>query len=101
MTQATTMRPATPHFTAENRFAEPTPKIADVIACVVLTGKWNSVAPKITEAADKSAAKPLTGSILNIFVPIVLIIFQPPTDVPSAIAVAAATLTHKGTSILS
>src|SRR5690606_34307365 len=94
ITQAMTIRPATPHLTAEKRLADPTPRIAEVMACVVLTGKWNSVAPKITDAADRSAANPLTGSILNIFVPIVLMIFQPPTDVPSAIAVAAAILTH-------
>ncbi|MNP39559.1 hypothetical protein D3C76_1331410 [compost metagenome] len=82
--------------------AEPTPRIADVIACVELTGKCSSVAEKITDAAEISAAKPLIGSILKIFVPIVLIIFQPPMEVPSAIAVAAAILTHKGiTSIVS
>ncbi|MNY63037.1 hypothetical protein D3C86_1999460 [compost metagenome] len=71
------------------------------MACVVLTGRCSSVAEKITEAAEISAAKPLIGSILKIFVPMVLIIFQPPIDVPSAIDVAAAILTHKGTSIVS
>ena len=97
--QVTTMRPATPHFTAEKRFAEPTPRIADVIAWVVLIGKCVKVAVIITDAAEASAAKPLIGSILKIFVPIVLMIFQPPMDVPSAIAVAAAILTHSCTSI--
>jgi hypothetical protein len=94
-----TIRPATPHFTAEKRLAEPTPRIAEVMACVVLTGRCSSVAEKITEAAEISAAKPLIGSILKIFVPIVLIIFQPPIEVPSAIAVAAAILTQSGTSM--
>ena len=37
-TQAQTIRPATPHFTAESRWVEPTPTIAPVIVCVVLTG---------------------------------------------------------------
>ena len=95
------IRPATPHFTAENRFALPTPRIDDVMTCVVLTGMPVIEDVNITLADVISAAKPLIGSILKIFVPIVLIIFQPPTDVPSAIAVAADTLTHKGTSRLS
>ena len=37
-TQAHTIRPATPHRTAENRCTAPTPVIAPVIVCVVLTG---------------------------------------------------------------
>lgn len=37
--QVTTIRPASDHLTAEKRFAEPTPRIEEVIACVVLTGK--------------------------------------------------------------
>ncbi|MNN51241.1 hypothetical protein D3C81_1658680 [compost metagenome] len=57
------------------------------------------MAVKITDAAEISAAKPLIGSILKIFVPMVLMIFQPPIDVPSAIEVAAAILTHSGTSM--
>ncbi|MNJ69353.1 hypothetical protein D3C77_656930 [compost metagenome] len=59
------------------------------------------MALKITDAPVMSAAKPLIGSILKIFVPIVFIIFQPPIEVPSAIAVAAEILTQRGTSILS
>lgn len=101
ITHAMRIRPATDHFTAEKRFALPTPRIEDVIVCVVLTGKCVMVAVKITAADAASAAKPLIGSILNIFVPIVLMIFHPPTEVPSAIAVAADSLTHSGTSRLS
>jgi hypothetical protein len=37
-TQAHTICPATPHRTADRRRVEPTPTIAPVIACVVLTG---------------------------------------------------------------
>jgi hypothetical protein len=36
--QAQTIRPATPHFTAESRRVAPTPTIAPVIVCVVDTG---------------------------------------------------------------
>ncbi|MNN79630.1 hypothetical protein D3C81_1962900 [compost metagenome] len=66
-----------------------------------LTGKCSKVAVKITDAAEISAAKPLIGSILKIFVPMVLMIFHPPIEVPRAIEVAAATLTHSGTSMVS
>ena len=44
-TQAQTIRPATPHFTAESRFVAPTPTIAPVIVCVVETGMPHKVAP--------------------------------------------------------
>ena len=37
-TQATTMLPATPHRTADSRFVAPTPRIDDVIVCVVEIG---------------------------------------------------------------
>ena len=37
-THAQTMRPATPHRTADKRFVAPTPTIEPVIVCVVLTG---------------------------------------------------------------
>ena len=36
--QPTTMLPATPQRTAEKRFVAPTPRIADVIVCVVEIG---------------------------------------------------------------
>ena len=36
--QAHTMRPATPHFTADKRRVAPTPTIAPVMVCVVETG---------------------------------------------------------------
>lgn len=44
-THAQTMRPATPHFTAEKRFAKPTPTIEPVMVCVVETGMPKNVAP--------------------------------------------------------
>jgi hypothetical protein len=59
--QAQTIRPATPHRTAESRFVEPTPMIDPVMVCVVLTGTPSSVALKIAMAPPVSAANPPTG----------------------------------------
>src|SRR6187200_1472698 len=88
-THAQTMRPATPHFTAENLLAEPTPTIEPVMVCVVDTGMPNAVAPKRVIAPAVSAQNPPTGCSLTILVPIVLTIRQPPESVPSAIAAQA------------
>lgn len=49
------------------------------------------------KAAPVSAAKPFIGASFIIFIPIVLIIRQPPTDVPRAIARAQVNLTQSGT----
>ena len=51
-------------------------------------------------AAVVSAANPWTGSSSTTRWPIVLMIRQPPTAVPSEIAVAARTMTQSGTSIV-
>lgn len=61
-------------LTPFTRWAEPTPMIEDEITCVVDTGKWTRVAPKIIEADAKSAATPLTGRIFIILPPTVLMI---------------------------
>ena len=100
-TQATSMLRATPQWTARTRFAEPIPMMEPETTCVVLTGRCKSVAVKMTIDEFKSAANPLIDSSLKIFVPIVEIIRQPPADVPSAIDVAQASLTHTGISIVS
>ena len=63
--QAQTMRPATPHRTADSRRVAPTPTIAPVIAWVVLTGTPSSVAMSSATAAPVSAAKPPTGCSLR------------------------------------
>ena len=55
-TQAQTIWPATPQRTAESRRVEPTPMIAPVIVCVVLTGMPNIEAPNRQTAAAVSAA---------------------------------------------
>src|SRR5690606_9773326 len=83
--------PATSHFTSRNRLDAPTPKIPEVTTCVVLTGKPVTVALRMTEAEVRSAETPLAGSILKILELIVLMIFQPPKEVPSPIAAAAET----------
>src|SRR5678809_635468 len=77
----------TPHRTAERRFVAPTPIMAPVIVCVVLTGIFKfSVANKVMAPAV-SAATPSKGVTFVILVPIVLIILQPPLILPNAIAV--------------
>ena len=97
-THAQTIRPATPHFTAEKRLAEPTPTIEPVMVCVVETGMPKYVAPKSVIAPAVSAQNPPTGCSLTIFVPIVLTIRHPPESVPRAIAAHAATSTQSGMS---
>src|SRR5664279_6312480 len=60
-TQAQTIRRATPQRTAERRLVVPTPIIAPVIVCVVLTGIPASAVPKRVMAPAASAQKPPTG----------------------------------------
>src|SRR5947208_6866510 len=96
-TQATSMFWATPQRTADTRFDAPTPMMLDEMTCVVLTGAFSHVAVRITIAAAVSAANPLIGRSLMIRCPIVFMIRHPPDAVPSAIAVAHATITHVGT----
>ena len=54
----------------------------------------------MTVAAVVSAANPWTGSSSTTRWPIVCMIRQPPTAVPSEMAVADTTMTHTGTSIV-
>src|SRR5512145_3002544 len=98
MTQAVTIEPATPQRTAENRRLAPAPITQPEIVCVVETGKPKWAVVQRIPAQAVCAAKPWGGSIFAIRVPIVLMIFQPPAYVPSAIAVAALATTHKGMS---
>ena len=65
-TQAQTMRPATPHFTAESRLVAPTPTMAPVMVWVVETGMPPSVAPTRVMAPAVSAQKPPMGCSLVI-----------------------------------
>src|SRR5262249_8519384 len=70
-THALTMRPPTPHRTADKRRVAPAPMIAPVIVCVVDTGMPKNVAPYSVSAPPISAAKPRIGCSLQIFWPIV------------------------------
>ena len=77
----------TPHRTADKRLVAPTPIMAPVIVCVVLTGIFKfSVANRVIAPAV-SAATPSKGVTFVILVPMVLMILQPPLIVPNAIAV--------------
>src|SRR5690349_14147045 len=91
--QAQTMRPATPHFTADKRRVAPTPTIEPVIVCVVETGVPVSVTYDSVNAAARSAQKPPTGFSFVILLPIVCTMRQPPDNVPRAIAAWAARTT--------
>ena len=54
----------------------------------------------MASAAPVSAEKPPIGCSLVIFVPIVLMMRQPPDSVPSPMAVCAMRITHSGTGSL-
>src|SRR5678816_2843175 len=94
--QAQTMRPATPHFTADNLRVAPTPTIDPVIVCVVETGVPVSVTYASVNAAALSAQNPPTGLSFVILVPIVRTIRQPPESVPNAMAACADRTTRVG-----
>ena len=96
MIQAQTMLPATPQRTALIRFREPTPMIAPVIVCVVLTGIPSAEAINKLVAAPDSAQKPSTGRIFATFCPMVFTMRQPPDIVPSAIALWHVITIQKG-----
>ena len=77
-THAHTMRRATPQRTAESRVVVPTPMMAPVIVCVVLTGMPAMAVPNKVMAPAVSAQKPPTGFSLVIFEPMVCTMRQPP-----------------------
>lgn len=81
------MFPATPQRTAESLLVEPTPTIAPVMVCVVLTGMPATVAPMMEQAAAVSALKPPIGWSFVILVPMVLTMRHPPNIVPREIMV--------------
>ena len=94
--QAQTIRLATPQRTALSRRSDPTPIIAPVIVCVVLTGMPKAVEINKVTAAPDSAQKPSTGFSFATFCPIVLTIRQPPNIVPRAMAAWQRSTTAKG-----
>src|SRR5579862_2901736 len=77
-THAQMMRLATPQRTAESRCVVPTPTIAPVMVCVVLTGIPASAVPNSVIAPAASAQKPPTGFSLVIFAPMVCTMRHPP-----------------------
>src|ERR1700729_1131122 len=95
--QAPTMLPATPQRTADSRLAAPEPMIEPEITRVVDRGYPALVAARMTVAPAAWAAKPCATSISMMRLPSVLMIRQPPTNVPSAIALADAITTQSGT----
>ncbi len=62
-----TIRRVTPQRTAVARRAEPTPEIAPVMTCVVLTGTPKAVAVNMLAAAELSAQIASGGVSLVIF----------------------------------
>ena len=92
------MRPAIPQRTADSRCVAPTPTIAPVIVCVVLTGMPSRVANRMVNAPAVSAQNPPTGRSRVIREPMVCTIRHPPNSVPSEIITYAATstLTYAG-----
>ena len=95
------MRPAIPQRTADTRCVAPTPTMAPVIVCVVLTGIPKCVAIMIAAAPPVSAQNPLTGRSLVMREPIVCTMRHPPNRVPSEIAVYAQSSTQCGIVLLS
>src|ERR1035437_1420086 len=76
--QAHTIRLATPQRTADNRWTAPTPTMAPVIVCVVLTGIPARAVANRVMAPALSAQKPPTGFSFVIFCPMVCTMRQPP-----------------------
>ena len=80
------MLPATPQRTALTRLLAPTPMMHALMQWVVETGMPRWLAARMVAVPAVSAAKPCSGEMRMILVPIVLMIFLPPAAVPSAIA---------------
>src|SRR3954447_25565230 len=95
--QATTILLATFQRTADTLRAAPTPTIAPVMVCVVDTGTPSQVAPNSVMAPAVSAQQPCIGVSRVILEPMVCTIRQPPSSVPSAIAIWQASTTQNGT----
>jgi hypothetical protein len=87
----------TPQRTFPNRSDEPTPTIAELTTCVVLTG-----APVRGRRHDHNGRRQLYCETVNMpyfknLLPRVRINLQPPIAVPIASAAAVEVITHNGT----
>src|SRR5690625_7653986 len=73
----------TPHLMALNRLAVPTPRIAEEMMGVVETGNPRADAPRITDAALVSAAKPWNASNYTSVWLSVLMLIEPTATGPA------------------
>src|SRR5437868_6225849 len=96
-THAQTMRPATPQRTARVPLVAPTPTIAPVIVCVVLTGMPSLEMARMVTPPPVSAEKPPMGCSLVRLCPIVRTMRHPPNAVPSPMAAWQMRITQNGT----
>ena len=94
--QVNTMSLTTPKLMADKRLTAPTPIIAVVLVWVVDTGMPNRLEYKRQKEAARSAEKPWYFSSLTISMPTDLIIFSPPTLVPSAMTMLHSSISHTG-----
>ena len=85
-----------PQRTAETRFTAPTPMMAPVIVCVVLTGIFRISVMKSVSAPAVSADTPSSAETLVILLPMVLTMRQPPIMVPMPIAAKQVSGTQSG-----
>jgi len=97
-TQASRMLEATPQRTALTRLLAPTPMMQALMQWVVETGIPSLLAARITRVPEVSAAKPWSGAMRMILVPMVLMMRLPPAIVPRPMAAAQMMITQRGTS---
>ena len=84
-TQAHTMLFAVPQLMLFTPLVKPTPMMEPTMLWEVLTGMPKREQVMIVVAPIVSAQNPFSGVILTIPVPVVLMTFFPPTNVPKAI----------------
>ena len=84
-TQAHKMLFAVPQLMPLTPLVKPTPIIEPTRPCDVLTGMPNNEQPMTVVAPTVSAQNPLSGVIFTMPVPVVLMTFLPPINVPNAI----------------
>ena len=101
MIQAKNIFFTTDQFTFDNLFDAPTPIMAVVFTCVVLTGKPKIVDKNKQIELAKSAEAPWYVSNFTIFIPTVFIILYPPIEVPNVIIKEHNIISQKGIDITS
>ena len=98
MIQAQSNFLVTPQRTADTLFRNPTPIMAPVMVCVVLTGIPSSAVENKVIAPAVSAANPSKGVKCVMRCPMVFTILHPPIIVPTAMAAWQESTTQKGMS---